>query len=236
MRGHGLSEGDRGHAVSDTGQIVEDVAGFIDWLKRTRHHHTVVLGGHSAGGGVALAISRTRAAANVDGYLLLAPFVGLGSPTVRPHFGGWARLDVPRLLAIMALNVLGIHRYDQNTVVEFNTEACLHDPRYLRSWSFATALAFGPGVWRPKAGAISNQKPVLLLVGDDDHCFLPERYGEALQVIAPHGEQISMGRCGHWGLLASSTTIDTAGAWLDRNFAHQMQEKSASGENNEAAA
>jgi alpha-beta hydrolase superfamily lysophospholipase len=218
VRGHGLSEGERGHAVSNARQIVADVSQFLAWLKAERPNDPIILVGHSAGGGVILGVSRTSASELVSGYIFLAPYLGLGSATVRPRFGGWVTVRSWRFRAIVLLNLFGIKRFNDNTVVEFNMDACLYDPRFVRSWSFNTALAFGPGPWVASA-AIAAEKPVLVLAGEADQCFVTQLYRYAFKVIAPHAVIHNVGPAGHWDLLVDPGTIAAVENWIDEKFA-----------------
>ena len=218
MRGHGLSDGERGHAVTRPGQIVEDVGAFLVRLRAERPDDRIILAGHSAGGGVVLGVSRTAADALVDGYVFLAPYVGLGSPSVRPYFGGWTSLHAARLRALVAANLFGITRFNGATVVEFDRDACTLDHRFVRSWSFNTMLAFGAGRWIERATPIAPGKPVLLLAGENDECFNQPLYREAFSVIAPHAAMPPVGACGHFDLLVDQTAIGEIAGWLDRNF------------------
>lgn len=236
MRGHGFSQGERGHAVAHPGQMVSDVAEFLAWLKRQRPESRILLAGHSAGGGVALGLSRTAADALVDGYVFLAPFLGLGSASIRPFFGGWIRVRAWTLRALTLANLLGIRRFNEATVIDFNMDACLHDLRFVKSWSFNTALAFGPGPWMADAEPISPEKPVLFLTGKRDECFVPERYPEALRVIAPHSTFSEIEGRGHWDLLVDRTALDAVATWLGQEFPNTAAAVPARGKKNNAAA
>lgn len=236
MRGHGLSDGRRGHAVTQAGQIVGDVAAFIAALKAERPDDRIVVGGHSAGGGVALGVSRTPASELVAGYVFLAPFLGLGSPSIRPYFGGWVRVRGVALRALTLLNALGVRRFNDSTVIDFNMDACLHDPRFVKDWSFDTMLAFGPGRWLAAAPAITAEKPVLLLAGVKDQCFFQPHYRDAFQVVAPHAEMPALGLSGHWDLLVNAGALGALAAWLDRRFANTFAADERKGLQHEAAA
>ena len=218
LRGHGLSGGARGHAVSAPNQIIEDVADILVALKNEYPRSRIVLGGHSAGGGVVLGLSRTPARDLIDGYIFLAPYVGWGSPTIRPHFGGWVAVRSAFLRKLFLLNSLGVRKFNNETVVDFNMEACLHDPRFVRSWSFNTAMAFGPGLWGTHAAPISAEKPVLVLAGEMDQCFVQPLYQEAFRVIAPHADMPKLGQLGHWDLLVDQGTMSALGGWLDEKI------------------
>ncbi|OTP80427.1 alpha/beta hydrolase [Caballeronia sordidicola] len=216
MRGHGLSPGRPGHAVDEPRQMISDVADFITFAARRHRGSSIVLGGHSAGGGLVLAISRSPLHRLVTGYLFLAPFLGLGSPVNRPYFGGWVRLRGVRLRLLSLLSALGITRFNGSTVVEFAPAARAIDKRYIQSWSFNTTLAFGPGLWVEKKPPIGPDVPVLVLSGDNDECFHVSLYPAAFKIVAPHAEICSMGAIGHWDLLADPAMLGAVERWLGR--------------------
>jgi non-heme chloroperoxidase len=93
-------------------------------------------------------------------------------------------------------------------------DACSHDPRYAASWSFNTRLAFGPGRWLNKTMPIIDDKPVLVLAGERDECFVQPLYRDAFKLVAPHAEIPSVGAGGHWDLLTEPKAIEALGAWL----------------------
>jgi non-heme chloroperoxidase len=236
MRGHGLSEGERGHAVTSARQIVEDVSEFLALLKTERPNDPIILAGHSAGGGVALGISRTQAGDFLSGYIFLAPYLGLGSPTTRPRFGGWVKVRGWTFRTLALLNLFGLKRFNNKTVVEFDMDACLHDPRFVRSWSFNTTLAFGPGNWLANARPIPAEKPVLLLAGKSDQCFVQSLYRDAFEIIAPHADMPAVGSRGHWDLLVDLGTIAALEKWLDEKFTNIFSAVGVQGARNDRAA
>jgi non-heme chloroperoxidase len=213
MRGHGLSGGERGHAVDYPGQLVDDVREFVAHLRIAMPEARIVLGGHSAGGGLALAVARTATDADLSGYVFLAPFLGLGSRVNKPHFGGWMKLRGSVVRAVMWANALGIRRFNQSTVAEFSVGASGGDPRYVPTWSYNTLLAFGPGRWAKDAPPIATDKPVLLMAGADDDCFVQPLYREAFSAIAPHAEMPEL-RGGHWDVMVSTAAVAALGEWL----------------------
>lgn len=214
MRGHGLSGGKPGHAVSHAGQLCEDVAEFIAFLDRKTPRARIILGGHSAGGGLILRFCRSPAGRRISACLLLAPYLGVGSPTIRPLFGGWVKVRTNRLRAVTLASVLGITRFNNATVVSFDLTACSNRQRYTPSWSFNTLLAMGPGCWVPHAMGIDGHKAVLVVAGDRDECFYADAYREAFQAIAPQAEVRTVENVGHWDILVDPEVSAITTGWL----------------------
>lgn len=216
MRGHGLSGGKPGHAVLYPEQMCEDIAEFVQFLDRKTPQARIILGGHSAGGGLVLRFCRSPAGRRLSGCIFLAPYLGLGSPTIRPLFGGWVKVRVNWLRALTLANALGIERFNNTAVVSFDLTACPNRQSYAPNWSFNTVLAMGPGLWAPRAKGIDGDKAVLAVAGDKDECFYADAYREAFMTIAPQAELRIVENRGHWDLLVDSSVVALTTEWLAR--------------------
>jgi pimeloyl-ACP methyl ester carboxylesterase len=108
MRGHGGS-GTRGD-IAYPGQLDDDLADLVFQLRKAYPAARFSLIGHSAGGGFALRIAGSKLGDAFDRVVLLAPYLGHSAPTNRPAEGLslWASPDMPRILATLALEKLGI--------------------------------------------------------------------------------------------------------------------------------
>jgi pimeloyl-ACP methyl ester carboxylesterase len=108
MRGHGAS-GTRGD-IAYPGQLDDDLADLVATLRKAYPAARFSLIGHSAGGGFALRIAGSKLGDAFDRFVLLAPYLGHSAPTNRPAEGPglWAAPDMPRILATLALERLGI--------------------------------------------------------------------------------------------------------------------------------
>ena len=216
MRGHGASPGRRGHEVRHEDQLHTDICEFVGFVDRSAPSLPIVIGGHSAGGGLVLRFCRSPAGQRVAGCLLLAPYLGLGSATVRPLFGGWVSLHVNRMQVLTFLNLLEISRFNETTVTRFNLGILADDPNYTPNWSFNTTMAFSPGLWWDEVPPIDRSIAVLSVCGDRDDCFFPEAYPPAFVIVAPHAELKMVAGCGHWDILVDSQVSNAVTEWLDR--------------------
>jgi alpha-beta hydrolase superfamily lysophospholipase len=78
-RGHGLSQGKRGH-VNDFDEYVQDVRMLIETVRRDRTDQLpLLLLGHSMGGLIALSLAR-QYPRHVDGLIVSSPLLGLPKP------------------------------------------------------------------------------------------------------------------------------------------------------------
>ncbi len=212
MRGHGPSALRRGHDVPDPDRLCADIREFLAVLKP--RFPRLMLGGHSAGGGLVKRMIGSGIDPLVSGYVFFAPFLGLGSETIQPYFGGWVRLRLDLILSLFLANLLGIRRFNDKTVLSFDLSACPDSWRYAPSWSFNTLLGFGPDVWTSEPLPIAPDKPVLAVAGLNDQCFFPLAYPDAFASLAPQTEMRFVENCGHWDILMAPEMIGIVSRWL----------------------
>lgn len=214
MRGHGQSTSQ----VDTYARYTRDVVEFTHKLHTQNPSRKIVVGGHSAGGGLVINIARGQDVAGVAGWLLLAPFVAVDDKSVRPYFGGWVRrFRRPKFVAVVIANALGIRRFNNSSLLSFNREAFFHDPRFAREWPFNAIFGFGPGPKSSRKDIVQNA-PVLLLAGDADNCFVAKEYPRALQEVAPDGKCRIVEGLGHWDLLVDGQALDICNGWLREHF------------------
>lgn len=177
VRGHGGS-GPRG-LTQHLGQLEEDLQDLVAVWQLSQ---PATLVGFSAGGGLALRVAGGPQAGLFAGYLLLAPFIGHDAPTYRPHAGGWVSVGVPRVLALSALNAVGVTVFNHLPVTRFALDE--EARRWLTpTYNHTLALNFRPQLnWAANLRAVTQ--PLQVLVGAQDEVFVPERFDE---VFASHG-------------------------------------------------
>lgn len=214
MRGHGLSGRRRGHAVAYPDQMVEDIGVILEAVARDHPAAPIVLGGHSAGGGLALRCCSDALCDRVSALLLLAPFLGHTAPTTRPRIGGWVAVYRKRMNALIALNARGITGFNDLPVVEFNQPACTLDGRETLSWSYNTLLAFGPGDPAGELASAGAGRPMLVIVGAEDECFRAEAYPKVMAGAVPTADVRLLPDLGHWDLLTDPSATNIAIEWL----------------------
>jgi pimeloyl-ACP methyl ester carboxylesterase len=196
IRGHGAS-GTRGD-IGYIGQLEDDLADFVEVVRKTAPTAPLTLIGHSAGGGFALRVA--------------------GSPTNRPNSGGWASPDMPRIIALTMLRRLGIVCCDALPVLAFavppNSAQSLV-PAYterLRS-NFATHLDF-------RTDLAAATRPVSIYSGADDELMLADKYAEAVRGVTPPVTVKLIDGINHVGIVSNPRAVsiiadDVATAGLD---------------------
>ncbi len=175
LRGHGESGGRPGD-VDHIGQYEEDLVDVIAALREGRPGGTLILAGHSMGGGIAQRYALRPDAPVVDGYLLYAPLLGFGAPTARtessadPDVEPWLKVDVPRIIGLTMLNAVGV------TGLNALTAAVAHVTESARvgEYSFRGLMSAGPQSYA--AGVKAIDAPLLLVVGSEDEAFLADEY------------------------------------------------------------
>ena len=118
IRGHGPQPQRRGD-IDYIDQLEDDLADFSAWLRAMNPQAELVIGGHSAGGGLTIRFAGGSYRDTADGYLLLAPFLQYNAPTIRPQLNGWATPKTSRIVALNLLNALGIRSFNGITTLEF---------------------------------------------------------------------------------------------------------------------
>jgi alpha-beta hydrolase superfamily lysophospholipase len=211
LRGHGESGGRRGD-VDYVGQLDDDLADVLAAIRSERPAARIVLLGHSAGGGLAVRYAGRETGPRADGYVLLAPYLGPAAATTKPNAGGWALPDVARIAELSQRAARGDTSGQEAIVLRFRQPALSADPLQVLAYSFRMMASLAPR--RDLArdlGAL--REPLLLLVGDRDESFHPDRYAPT---IAPHarGTFTVLPGVTHLGLVTDPRTAEAVATWL----------------------
>jgi len=211
LRGHGASAGRRGD-VDYVGQLEDDVADVVAAIRRERPGARIVLLGHSAGGGLLVRSASGGRVPPVDGYVLLAPFLGADAPTSKPDSGGWATPDVPKIVEIATRTAMGDASGQDAIVLRFNQPASEAAPDQVLAYSYRMMMSYNPR--RDLARDLAAiRRPLLVLAGERDESFYAERYEPT---IAPYakGTFTVLPGVTHLGLVVNPRTAEEIEAWL----------------------
>lgn len=216
LRGHHLSGGRPGD-VDHASQLEDDLADLIARIRRESPRARIVLAGHSMGAGLVLRFARGPHAGLVEGYLLLAPYLGPFAPTVRAGgAGGWVRVRRGRALGLAALNSLGIRAWNSATLLEFDLPMPIRDGTEVLRYSYRMAAAMTPGLdYRHALRSLA--RPALVLVGSQDEMFEPEAYRAAFRSAALARVQI-VRQASHLGLVFHAEAHRLCEDWLRETF------------------
>jgi len=212
LRGHG--DDGRSGDIDYIGQLDDDLADFVRWIRPRHPHGMLALVGHSAGGGFALRIAEGPYGDLFDRYVLLAPALYHNAPTYRPRTGGWAAPYVPRIMALIVLNRLGAHWFDGLPVVAFAVPRDV-PVRLTPTYSFRLQWNLAaPETYLEDLAKV--RKPITLLVGDRDELFYAYRFAPHLASVRPDMAIAVIPGVTHTGMITSPAALDAVVAALTR--------------------
>lgn len=177
IRGHGGS-GERGD-IAYIGQLDDDLADFVAQLGPRNNGETRTLLGFSAGAGFSIRFAGGPYGEMFDRYVLLSPTTLSNAPTLRPNAGGWINVAVPRIIAIVWLNRLGIHWFDGFPVISYAVSPAMAKSM-TASYSYRLLNNFGAG--RQYETYLRNiRRPAVIFVGEADEQVIPDQFAPMLQ-------------------------------------------------------
>jgi len=183
MRGHGES-GKHGD-IAYVGQLEDDLADFVAYIRSDYPHAPITLIGHSSGGGFTLRVAGSSISNLFDNYILLSPFLSHNSPTVRPAKSQWANISIPRFAGITMLNLAGIHCFDSWPVVAL---AVPDNLSFLTDkYSYRLARNFGANDDYINADYLDNfrkcSRPITIIVGANDELFYADKFAPEVRSV-----------------------------------------------------
>ena len=175
LRGHHKSG--RSGDVDYAGQLEDDLADFVAALRLLHPNASFSLIGFSSGGGFVLRVIAGPNEKLFNRFIMIAPALPLGAPTLRPGIGGWVSLAMPRIVVLTLLSKVGVNWFNGLPVVAFATSP--EAPNLTSVYSFRLAVDFGaPKDYLRALGR--STKPTALLVGSDDELFFADRFAPLL--------------------------------------------------------
>ncbi|MBR0841909.1 alpha/beta fold hydrolase [Bradyrhizobium liaoningense] len=203
MRGHGAS-GTRGD-IGYVGQLEDDLVDFVAHVRKSAPDLPLTLIGHSAGAGFSLRVAATPIMQDMFvRTVLIAPYLGYDAPTNKPHSGGWANADVPRLFGLAALRKLGIDCCSQLPVLAFAVPA--NSERILvPTYSDRLMRNFATRGYRLDLPAVTH--PLTIFGGADDEMMISDKYAEAVQAIKPSIDVKVLDGINHMGMVTNPKAV-----------------------------
>ncbi len=207
LRGHGANPARRGD-LDYLGQLEDDLADLI--TARAKAGQKVILLGHSSGGGLVVRFAGGAHRGLISGAVLLAPFLHHSAPTTRTGSGGWAQINLPRIIGLSILNRLGITALNGLNIVRFAMpDAVMNGPlghTATTSYSYRLNTSFAP---RDDFMAdLAALPPFLLVVGSGDESFLAEAYAPLLTSAGAKGQVHILQGVNHLGVVSDAQTAD----------------------------
>lgn len=207
MRGHYFSGRRRGD-IEYIGQYEDDVVDLIGELRKQGHTGPIVLGGHSSGAGFLLRFAGGAGPTQeaIAGYIALAPIIPRTDAVRGGDAGGWNVIHLPRILGLVALNIIGIHGFDGLPIIAFNKPAS--------AWNGTETLAYS---WRlnvsyhPRNDYVSDVKAMpanaLILVGEKDEAIDGAALLHLLKVSGYRGKAEILPQTTHFGIFHDAAAL-----------------------------
>ncbi|MBE7213793.1 lysophospholipase [Shewanella benthica] len=215
LRGHGVSPKRRGD-IDYLGQFEDDLADLIGQLKQGSQLTSIIMGGHSSGGGLAIRFAGGEYGDLADAYLLLAPFIFYNAPTTRPNAGGWAKPYTARIIGLSMLNNIGIHRFDYLTSIEFNMPESVRNGTETLVYSYRLNSSFAPRDYTKDISAITQ--PLLLLAGSADETMFADKYQALISSTLPDNDKAEvkvLPGISHMGIVVNPDVRPVIKQWLE---------------------
>ena len=212
LRGHGRSALSTPGDIVYMGQLEQDLDELLAHLHEQYPEARMILGGHSSGAGLALKYGGSDRASTIDGYLLLAPYLGYKAPTVRPNSGGWIQVSKRRYAGLSMLNTIGIRCLNGLPVIFFKRPPQWRDPLQVQSYSYRLNESFSPQNYA--ADLQANTSPMLVLVGTDDDAFYAEKFAPEFSLYAPQARVELLPAVRHLNIADSDITFARVTQWL----------------------
>jgi len=186
LRGHGPNPRRRGD-IDYIGQFEDDLADLIGIVRKPGQ--TLMIGGHSSGGGLAIRFCGGAYGDMAEGAVLLAPYLHYKAPTVRPNSGGWAHPLTRRIIGLTMLNTIRITALNFLSAIQFAfPQSVLDGPQggtATKAYSFRLNTSYAPR--NDYKADIAAMPRFLLVAGSDDEAFVASEYEPVMSAANPKG-------------------------------------------------
>ncbi|WP_102347706.1 alpha/beta hydrolase [Bacillus sp. Marseille-P3661] len=215
LRGYGKQSIRRGD-LDYIGQHEDDLMDFINWINRKHNNPTIILAGHSAGGGTTLRFAVSSYSEHIHGYLLLAPFIHPFAPTTpKKNENSSSSVSFIKLLSLMLLNRLRITKFNNWMVYTNNKPEHIQHGRETLQLSYRLFFSRFPHLYKDSLKAL--HKPTLVLVGDKDEEFVADQY-HPLFTKYNNAKVHMISEANHDGILSHPVTYQMTKKWIEEVF------------------
>jgi len=200
IRGHGNS--DRKGDIDYIGQLEDDMEDFANQVLK---QNETTLVGFSLGGGFVLRFAASTRQKLFGRYILLSPYIGYNSPTVKLKSGGWADTSYSRIIGISLLGPVGRKMFGHLPVITYAI-----DPKTAKyqvaQYSFNLLTNLSPHS-NYKADIASVKQRLTVLVGEKDELFNAHAFEPLFTKSRPGTKVIVVPDVGHITLTTSLSGI-----------------------------
>lgn len=203
VRGHGGS-GTRGD-IGYVGQLEDDLIDLVAHIRKSAPDLPLTLIGHSAGAGFSLRVAATPIMQDMFiRTVLLAPYLGYDAPTNKPHSGGWANADMPRLFGLAALRKLGIDCCAQLPVLALAVPPA--SAKYLVS-TYSDRLMRNFATRGYRLDLPATTRPVTIFGAAEDEMMISDKYAEVVQAVKPSVDVKIIDGVNHMGMVTNPKAV-----------------------------
>jgi non-heme chloroperoxidase len=181
LRGHGAAPKKRGD-IDYIGQFEDDLADLIALIKKDNPNATLIICGHSSGGGLAIRFAGSQYGQQANAYMLISPFLKYNAPTMRPNSGGWAQPYTGRIIGLTMLNNVGIHWFDYLPSISFNMPKEARNGTETLLYTHRLNTAYAPNAYKKDLKAITQ--PLIVVAGTADEAFIADQFEPAISPYA----------------------------------------------------
>lgn len=209
LRGHGVQPLRRGD-VDYVGQLDDDLDDLVQFCVTTYRPEKIIIAGHSSGGSLALRLMGSDSRRQVDGYIMLAPYLAHDAPTTNQS-SGWATPTLTTIILAKVLNSLGFHWLDHRTTVTFNLPETYRDETETLAYSHALMTSYTSADYARDLA--HTKKKTLVLVGAQDEAM----HAEAFASVIPRGGFFDLRvlpHITHIGIVIDDVSTQIIGDWL----------------------
>lgn len=215
FRGHGANPSERGD-IEYMGQIEHDVHDFVQFVDEQHPDQSIVLGGHSSGGGTVIRMAGGDASHDaIDRYLLIAPYIHHDAPTNESNDNDWANVSVPRMIGLSMLNQVGISHMNDTQVISFNMPEEYRDGTETLHYSYRLQVSMHPRADYLEDIA-SMAGDVLVLAGREDESFQTDAYDDVFNAH-DQADVVLLDDLSHFGPIFHEHAHDIVEEWLATN-------------------
>ncbi len=212
VRGHYLS-GQRRGDVDYIGQLEDDLADLVAYIRDRGQRGPLVLGGHSSGGGLAIRVAGGEHGDLASAYLLLSPVIPLAPTTRSGDAGGWAHLHRSRLFGLLVLNAVGVTGLNGLPIIQFNKPEAFRDGTETLGYSYRLNTSFHPRYdYAADIEAMGDR--FLLLIGDDDQANDPVAYEEMFPQSGAEARVMRLPGVDHLGVFSAPSALSAVQDWF----------------------
>jgi acylglycerol lipase len=170
IRGHGLSEGNRGDCPN-VKSLYKDISSIIQ-IAKEGNSLPIYLGGHSSGGGLVLNYSSWKKKETVNGYFFISPELGYKSNTERQNRVSFATVKVWKFV-INGISQGLLLQHSKAVFFNYPERIIEENPLMLTSISVNMAKALTPK--NPKKQFQKITESIALFIGEEDELFEPQK-------------------------------------------------------------